>query len=252
MKFAILTTTHKRPTELQRALDSARSQSFTDYVHYIVNDSPEHDYSEVEKNIISDPKIIYTKNTENIGKNASLNKLLGLLAQKWFSGHVVYLDDDDWFAPECLEDFKSEIEKNPNCFWFVSNRVLLEGESLTKNNTGKKFISYFYDYLLSKKFTGDATHCIKFSTVSKTHYPKHIKNGEEWYYFLSISKDYKKFLHIDKPGTYTRGYSTNGQNAVMKQNYRGNTPALFKEVLSPAIFVYLILRTLTLLFKKTF
>ena len=250
MKFAVLTTTHKRPTKLLRTITSVRAQSYGEYTHYIVNDSPDYDYSEIEKIAAEDSNIVYTKNSANIGKNASLNNLLERLAGEDFNGFVVYLDDDDWLTETCLADFKSAIEGNPAKNWFVSNRSLESGESLTVNKTKKTELSYFTDYLFFKRFSGDATHCIKSSQALKGHYPNHIKNGEEWYYFLLVSKYNKVFLYINKNSTYTDGYSEDGLNTYMKKKYYANTKLLFKEKLSVSVVLYLCFRCILVLKRK--
>jgi glycosyltransferase involved in cell wall biosynthesis len=258
MQFAILTTTHKRPAELLRAIVSVQNQKYTEYIQYIVNDSPEYDYSEVEQVITSDSKIVYTKNTENIGKNASLNSILQTLRSTDFNGYIVYLDDDDWLTPNCLQDFTAAITKNKtesaSSQWFVSNRSLESDTSLTQNNTGKQRISYFFDYLLFKRLKGDATHCIVFSPAHlgshSAHFPITIKNGEEWYYFLQLARKYESFVYINQIGTYTNGYQPDGQNAAMQVNYKQNTLRLWREQQSLLISVYLLLRLIKTLFRK--
>lgn len=250
MRFAILTTTHKRPTELLRAIESVRNQKYTEYIHYIVNDSPLCDYSEVEQAIAQDSKIVYTKNTENRGKNASLNTLLIELQKSTFDGYIVYLDDDDWLAPDCLSDFESAIKTAPDTKWFVSDRTLASGESLTINKTGADTISYFADYLLFKRFTGDATHCINFPSTRSARFPTHIKNGEEWYYFLWVSKACNTFMHTQSVGTYTNGYDASGQNSAMQKNYKVNTRLLFTEKQTIQTFIYLCLRSIRILFNR--
>jgi glycosyltransferase involved in cell wall biosynthesis len=251
MKFAILTTTHKRPELLLRAIKSVQSQTYNDYTHYIVNDSPDCKYGEtINSTIENDARIIYTTNAVNLGKNTSLNKVLNKLTADNFDGYIVYLDDDDWLASDCLENFKKNIEKYKAYSWFVSNRVLDTGESLTRNNTRRKGISYFFDYLLFKTFSGDATHCINFSACNSARFPSTIKNGEEWYYFLHVSKKCRDFLYIAEAGTYTEGYSINGQNAAMQSVYSYNTITLFKEKQTMTSLVYLSMRAVRVLFTK--
>jgi glycosyltransferase involved in cell wall biosynthesis len=250
MKFAILTTTHQRPELLLRAIESVQNQTYADYAHYIVNDSPEYDYSEVEQVIAKDQKIVYIKNTQNSGKNASLNTILTELQKSTFAGYIVYLDDDDWLATDCLSDFESAIKAQPATKWFVSDRAFVSGKSITTNKMGSNTISYFTDYLLFKKFRGDATHCINFPSTAFARFPIHIPNGEEWYYFLWVSKVCQKFVYIQSIGTYTNGYSADGQNAAMQKNYKRNTLLLFRERQTSQTCTYLCVRFVKTLFAK--
>jgi glycosyltransferase involved in cell wall biosynthesis len=258
MQFAILTTTHKRPSELLRAILSVQAQSLTSYTHYIVNDSPEYDYSEIEQTILADSNadsnIVYSKNVKNIGKNASLNSILQTLGSTDFNGYIVYLDDDDWLAPNCLADFTQTISENSSAGWLVSNRALENGISLTQNTTGRQRISYFFDYLLFKRFRGDATHCIAFAPAHAgshpAQFPSTVANGEEWYYFLGVARSYGTFVYTNQIGTYTTGYDAGGLTSTIESSYKQNALRLLSERQTPSSFIYLLLRLCHSVFIK--
>jgi glycosyltransferase involved in cell wall biosynthesis len=254
MQFAILTTTHKRPAELLRAILSVQAQSLTSYTHYIVNDSPEYDYSEVEQTILADSNIVYSKNVKNIGKNASLNSILQTLRSTDFRGYIIYLDDDDWLAPSCLADFAQAISENSSAGWLVSNRALENGISLTQNTTGRQRISYFFDYLLLKRFRGDATHCIAFTSaragIYPAQFPSSVANGEEWYYFLGVARSCGTFVYTNQIGTYTTGYDIGGLTSTTGSSYKQNTLRLLSERQTPSSAIYLLVRLCHSVFRK--
>ncbi len=230
--FAILTPTYNRPNQLCRAIESVQSQTYRDYLHIVINDSPHYDYSHTEKKISLDNKITYLKNTNNVGKNVSLNKALTHLKNISFSGYIIFLDDDDWLSPNCLETFEKKIANESNVVWFVSKRSLEHGKDLTQNVTSKKLISYQKDYLLLKKFYGDATHCIHASSALDSRFTQIIKTGEEWIYFCQIEKRSGLFSFIDSVGTLSEGYSLDG---ITKKYNPPTFGSIFKEVYSKKI-----------------
>jgi glycosyltransferase involved in cell wall biosynthesis len=209
--FAVILTTHKRPEFALRAVRSAVEQIGIEPFVVVVNDSPETDYAVLENYVRAVTHIHYIKNSENSGKNYSVNAALDYLAVQNFTGYVVFLDDDDWLDTQCLEQFAHAITKSSrNHGWFISNRVTKNGQILTKNYTNHSSLSYYKDYLIYKRFTGDATHCISFPETLEYHYSKSIKNGEEWFYFSQVAKQFPLFTYVPFTGTWSEGYDPEG------------------------------------------
>jgi len=179
----------------------------------VVNDSPTEDYSAVESLLETDERASYIANPANQGKNASLNKAFALLAAKEFRGHVIFLDDDDWLDPSCLEQFSAEISRT-HAGWLVSNRIDTSGAPFTKNNTGGSLVRYVRDCLLLKRFRGDATHCIRFEEASRCLFSEEVKNGEEWLFFAQVARYFPEFNYLDTPGTISEGYLEDGLTRI--------------------------------------
>lgn len=208
--FVVIITTYDRPKPFAQALASVRDQTHQSWHIVAVNDSPSSNYNSIESDILSDPKVTYLKNLENRGKNFSVNRALHYLRKSNFGGYILFLDDDDTLDTHCLSSLRKEIHRNDSLIWIVSNRVLRSGVSLTKNHAKKTVLSYYRDYLLLRRFTGDATHCIDFSKTKHCNFPNLIKNGEEWIYFSQVANIQKKFKYLDIPSTYSTGYSPKG------------------------------------------
>ena len=264
IKFSIITPTHNRPELLARCIDSVLSQkrngnyNFT-FEHIIINDSPNYDYSLVSNNesfmrAIVEGGIIYIKNKENKGVNYSRNTALQLVT----GDYVIFLDDDDWLANDALLDIYNtlfNINKVGNSIdWLITNRVYENGKSITQDNTKNKNIgldlkeiSYIWDYMVFKRFTGDATHIIKSKIARHAHFPKHTKQGEEFYFFLQLPD---KFLYKNLNTTITDGYNTGGLTDTLKSQYKNNTWHLWKEKLNIKFFTYMIYRTAKILKNK--
>lgn len=208
--FAIILTTHKRPGPVVRAIRSVVAQVHNDWKLVLVNDSPRENYDEMETLIREQGRIAYLQNEANLGKNASVNRAFDLLRSEGFEGYVVFLDDDDWLAPNCLTDFARAIEKQRDVVWLVSSRAHTDGTSFTKNRTGRNVIRYYWDCLISKRFSGDATHCIRFREASMCRFPDTVKNAEEWFFFSQLAQKSPAFTYLSSVGTYSEGYLEGG------------------------------------------
>ena len=210
MKFSIITPTYKRADKLPRAIESVLKQSHADWEMIIVNDSPDDaNYASFEKNI-SDPRVIYLKNEKNEGVNYSRNRALDSLSKD--SDWVIFLDDDDYFTPDTLENFKMLISTHLKKHWFITNRAYKNGSSLTKFPKTDSEYAYIKDYLILKRGTGDVTHCIASSLLKNIRFPKQTKQAEEWLFFYQLGSRKKMFYH-NHDSTLTDGYSeTTGLN----------------------------------------
>ena len=208
--FTVIITTYKRPDAVMRSVQSVTSQSYQNWQLYVVIDDTESDYNTLKS--LHDPgKTNIIQNQTNVGKNASVNRVLDILAEQNFGGYIIFLDDDDWLAPNCLADFATHQIKHPDQAWLVSQRASSEtGVSYTTTKKPRSQFSYTRDCLLLRTFTGDATHCISFPEIKAVRFPYHIKNAEEWIYFAAIVKHIPLFSYLPVTGTLSPGYAPDG------------------------------------------
>lgn len=256
MKFSIITPTYNRPDKLIRAVKSILEQDYTDWEMIIVNDSPNFDYYVFNKFLEDNKekinsKIKYFINKKNMGVNFSRNFALENISPD--SDYLCFLDDDDYFNKEALKKTFQKLNSLNNVDWLVENRFdKNKNISLTKNNTKKNKINYLWDYLITKKFSGDATHFISTKYKDKK-FSKEIKNAEEWFFFTQLSKN---FDYYDFNATYTEGYEELGLNSGQKNKKLKlkNTFIILKEsiktkMLSPKLLLYFILRIFAIILK---
>ena len=255
MKFSIITPTYKRSDSLTKAVNSVLAQTYPNWEMIIVNDSPEDtSYTEFEKNI-TDKRIRYFKNGQNAGVNYSRNFALDNLSTD--SSFVIFLDDDDWLAKDALGHFANLIKEKPRENWFVANRALKDGGPLTFATKNNEHYAYAWNYLISKKFKGDATHYIKTNIVKNIRFSKSIRQGEEWLFFYQLGRR-SKFYYRNHDSTITEGY-----NRMHGLNFRLRTKSeQFKTLIKiisegarlrivhrPSFLIYICLRFARLLFK---
>ena len=257
MKFSIITPTYKRKEKLKRAVASLLAQTYKDWEMIIINDSPHDDSYQEFAASINDARIHYHVNQKNCGVNVSRNHGLDKLSadSKW----VIFLDDDDYLAPDTLATFSMLINIGADIKWMMTNRAYTNGKSLTLTPRDDMAYSYPWSYLIFKRLKGDATHCIetKLITHARARFSKYVKQGEEWFFFYQIGLHTKLFYH-DHNSTITDGYDdTNGLN-FRKRSFRERYESILqlfyeggqKKILRPSFLVYLAARTLLLFVPK--
>lgn len=254
MKFSIITPTYKRPKELIRCLKSVLDNEYNNWEMIIVNDSPYFDYSTFEKFLEENKekingKVKYFINQENFGVNFSRNFALKNISND--SDYLCFLDDDDYLNSETLIKINDKLNSLESPDWLVANRFdTRKNKSITQNHTNKNKINYFWDYLIMKKFCGDATHFI--STKYKDKKFSKVKNAEEWFFFIQITKEFE-YYNFD--ATFSSGYEELGMtNTYNKKEKIKNTKILIKETIQNRIFnfklaLYFFLRIFAIILK---
>lgn len=255
MKFSIITPTYRRIEKLTRAVESVLNQTHIDWEMIIVNDSPEDNRYTMFEKTISDKRIIYLKNEQNLGVNYSRNRALDNISKD--SDWVIFLDDDDYLAPDALSNFRDLIEKRPDRKWFVTNRAYINGEAVTNFPKPDTDYSYAVDYLILRRCKGDATHCIETKLVSDIRFSQHIKQAEEWLFFYQIGLEERMFYQKHN-STLTDGYNeTSGLN-FRKRTKSTQLKTLFSIVQEgydihllyhPTFLIYLFMRFIRILIK---
>ena len=256
MKFSIITPTYKRRDLLKRAIQSVLRQTYTEWEMLIVNDSPDDQSHQSFATSIADPRIHYFVNDTNRGVNYSRNRALDSISED--SDWVVFLDDDDYFAPDALATFNEIAIIHPECKWFVTNRAYADGNLVTKYPKPETWYSYIKDVLILKRCKGDVTHCMKTSILTNIRYSKYIKQAEEWLFYYQVAIREKMFYH-NHNSTLTDGYDkTSGLNfrkrtrgeqleALRTFIYEGRELHLLHH---PTFLIYLFMRLVRLCFKS--
>lgn len=209
MRFSIITPTYKRSEKLLRAVRSVQAQTYRDWEMIIVNDSPNDERYTHFATSINDPRIHYHVNKTNSGVNFSRNRALNNVTSH--SDWVIFLDDDDYLAPDALQAMSDLITSHPNQNWFITNRAEKNGTPVTQIKESDRAYSYIWDYLLLRKCKGDVTHAIRTNTIHLIRFPVHVKQGEEWLFFYQLGLREKMFYH-DHNSTITDGYREDGLN----------------------------------------
>ncbi len=114
MKFSVVITTYNRLNLLQRAIDSALLQTIPCEV--VVADDCSLDDTQgyvesLQQELLlrGDSRLIYCRNSANLGHAATVNAGVDKSSGDW----IKFLDDDDYLAPNCLEEIAKAIALRP-------------------------------------------------------------------------------------------------------------------------------------------
>lgn len=256
MKFGIITPTHKRSDLLMRSIESTLKQTYTNWEIVIVNDSPEDTSYGMIHHYLSDIRIHYHVNSANRGVNYSRNYAIDHLSKDidW----IIFLDDDDYLAPDALQTLHDLIISKPKTKWFVTNRAYVDGNLVTNFPKNETNYSYIWECLILKRCKGDVTHCIKKDLIKDVRFSKHIKQAEEWMFYYQIGL-YEKMYYHSHNSTLTDGYNESSGLNFRKRTRSEQYKALktfIKEgyelniLHHPTFIVYLLMRLIRLIIKS--
>ncbi len=111
MKFSVVITTYNRVKLLQRAIDSALNQTIACEV-VVADDCSSDGTSDYVKGISAalvdaESRLVYHRNEVNQGHAATVNVGVSKASGDW----IKFLDDDDYLAPNCLEEMAKAITR---------------------------------------------------------------------------------------------------------------------------------------------
>ena len=114
MKFSVVVTTYNRLNLLKRAIDSALDQTIPCEVIVVDDCSTDGTQAYVQERCealanAGDKRLIYHRNSENLGHSKSVNVGVELATGYW----IKPLDDDDYLEPNCIEVIESAIALRP-------------------------------------------------------------------------------------------------------------------------------------------
>lgn len=118
---SIVTPTYKRSEKLPRAIESILSQTYRDIELFVVNDNePEDEFTQYVKDITakynSDPRfhlIIQKKHINGaVARNVAIRQAKG--------EYIAFLDDDDWWEPNKIEEQVKELSQLDDSWGGVS------------------------------------------------------------------------------------------------------------------------------------
>jgi glycosyltransferase involved in cell wall biosynthesis len=106
MKFSVVITTYNRLSLLQRAIDSALNQTIPCEV--VVVDDASTDGTEAYMQSLGS-HVVYHRQESNQGHAATVNAGVQRATGDW----IKFLDDDDYLAPNCLQEMSQAIALRP-------------------------------------------------------------------------------------------------------------------------------------------
>lgn len=177
--FSVIIPVYNKEKFIENTIKSVLKQSFSDFELILVNDgSTDESVTKIES--FSDSRITYyTK--ENGGASSARN--FGL--EKAKANYITFLDADDYWYPDFLQEMASSIEEFPNHKIFSaaieveSDKVVFPSQYSIKKSSEREIVDYF---VASMKTTIICTSCAVFekSVFEKVgHFDTEIKSGQD-------------------------------------------------------------------------
>lgn len=196
-QVAIITRTKDRPLLLDRALRSVSAQTLRDFVLVIINDGGDpKPVDELVKKYESDfeanqVKVIH--NHESNGMEAASNKAIKSVDSVYMAIH----DDDDSWAPECLEQAVRRLEETGAMGVVVTTDMIVEEleDNSVKLVSKSRWHPELHDISLYKMCLDNFATPITFiyrREVYKTigYYDESLPTGADWHFGLRFLLKY--------------------------------------------------------------
>ena len=130
--ITVVTSTYNRSRELRRAIESVRSQTYSNWQHCVVGDCTPDD-SEAVVASFDDPRISFynlpVKSPEGAHGAIAKNYALQQMAQ---GTYIAYLDDDDAYLPSYLEKMVDYFGRHPEAQVLYCRSVYRDKDSGAK------------------------------------------------------------------------------------------------------------------------
>ena len=185
--FSIIVPLYNKEKYVEKTINSILSQTFKDFEIIIVNDGSTDNSFKVVENI-NDKRIkIFSK--QNEGVSIARNYGVGMAA----FDYICFLDADDEWLPEFLENMYNLIKKYPDKEFFSTALYLKLGDNLKKITYGKQKDFIIKDYCQAHLFRRwnichVGTICVKKELYIKAGgFPPHVKFGEDLDMWLRIA-----------------------------------------------------------------
>lgn len=134
-KFSVVIPLYNKEKDILTTLNSLFLQTFTDFEVVIVNDGSTDTSAEIVQTVADERIQYFNKDNEGVSKTRNFG------VSKAKAAHIVFLDADDYWYPNHLENLHALVEKFPENPWYAT---------AYEKRHHKKFISPMISPVLEK------------------------------------------------------------------------------------------------------
>lgn len=186
--FSVITPAYNAEAFIGRAIESVRSQTYSDWEMIIINNgSTDNTRNVVEKFILKDPRIKLINCEKNSGSPARPRNL-GL--KEAGGGYIVFLDADDTFFPEKLSEVKTFFLDNPDAELVCHGEAHMQNGRVIRREFYGPYASY-QDLLFRGNSLSTSAIAMKRDCVEKAGFfseSSELKGFEDYDYWLRVAK----------------------------------------------------------------
>ena len=192
--FSIIVATHLRSTLLERALQSLRAQTFADFEVVVVADALDAGTAAVAAQWLRE-RDLFVKRSGAPGPADSRNLALRLASGEW----LMFLDDDDTFAPHHLETAHRRITQPASDAERAARLLFSDFEVVTENReqalpaplsrTPVPLQANDVAGLHVKNFIPNSCLIYPVATVRTKRFDEALGLNEDWDFLLNVLRD---------------------------------------------------------------
>lgn len=207
MKFSVVIPLYNKAPYVAKAIGSVLAQTFANFELIIVDDGSKDDSAQVAEKAIEGRDSCRLIRQENAGVSVARNNGVALSQGEY----LCFLDADDWWAPNFLEEMSKLVEEFPDAGIYGTGYTIVN-ETKRKTRVSpigveqgfeKGYINYCQVYartLAMPLWTGAV--CIPRPIFDEMKgFPKSIKLGEDFLLWIRIALKYKTAF-LNKPLAY--------------------------------------------------
>jgi glycosyltransferase involved in cell wall biosynthesis len=228
MRFSVIIPLYNKAPYVTKAIDSVMSQTFTDYELVIMDDGSKDASYDVASKAIEGRVNCQIHRQENAGVSMARNNAVALSQ----GDYLCFLDADDWWAPNFLEEVSGLIDECPEAGIYGTNYTIVNE---TKGRTRvapisveegfeKGYIEYCQVYaktLAMPLWTGAV--CIPRTIFDEMQgFPKGIKLGEDFLLWIKIALKYR-VAFLNKPLAFYNQDVEAVNRGVIRKGYDPDT-----------------------------
>jgi glycosyltransferase involved in cell wall biosynthesis len=204
MRFSVIIPLYNKAPYVAKAIGSVLAQTYTDFEMVIMDDGSNDDSFEIAKKTIEGHGHCHLYREQNAGVSMARNNAVALSQGEY----LCFLDADDWWTPEFLEEMSKLIDEFPEAGIYGTNYTIVnEAKHKTRvasvgveQGFKKGYINYCKVYastLYMPLWTGAVSipRCV-FNEMKG--FPKDIKLGEDFILWVHIALKHK-VVFLNRP-----------------------------------------------------
>lgn len=193
-KYSVIIPLYNKAPYIRKALESVMSQTYTDIECIIVNDGSSDNSLEVVQNFVNGLKIEdrRLKIVEQVNAGVAAARNRGVKESK--GKYVCFLDADDWWEPEFLEEIDKLIKDYPDAGLYATNYVYYKpGKTRVMLDIPSGYINYPTEYFRTGAMpvTSITTSMPRKVFDEMGGFPIGIKLGEDFLLWAKTAVHYK-------------------------------------------------------------
>ena len=195
--FSIIVPTHGRPELLRRAINCIRDNELDEVEIIVISDETNKETYLVAAETLSE----YDTFIKRIGANGPAgSRNIGLEMAR--GSHVIFLDDDDSFAPGYLDRAQRYCLEHPQKVIYVNYKVIEENRAdrnfIEKTST-VSVANEKLEEIYVKNFIHNHTCIFPLHAVKNKKQDVHLASLDDWDFLLNVLA-HTEFIHVDIQG----------------------------------------------------